>query len=531
MASRVSTGVRSGAVVVAAITVAALVGQPNPQASIVDRQDRNEAMTLRAATLAVAGCTAGMDSDYNGDGARDIAIADPEAAVNGLDKAGLIRVVYGTSGTVQTITESAARTLSTSEAGDRFGHALATYDVNRDGCSDLVVGAPYEDVNGLADVGSVYVLLGAPGGLTTGVESLTWHQDVGTTADALEAGDWFGYSVAAGHTGAGEGFLLIGAPGEDLGAATDAGLVHYIRGSVNVGVDQALAGTTDSNESDDRFGYSVAGSAHHIVAGRPGESVGGHAFAGAASVYTHDLISGKPKLLRDVVSNTPLADEFFGKSVSTVVYRPVGAPAGHIGSLVAIGAPGTDLPGSINGTVLRDAGVVETQTATATEVVFTRAIVDMAVIPPTGGMPPRVVNDQHDGAYFGERVHLVNTTPAAEATAASVLMAVGVPGFDTTVPDAGKTRVMSPTLANERARTVTRDGSVLPGVPLTNELIGTALGGSAQHLYVASPYGDPAVYALAWSDLAAGTVAPTHLWKPGAGGIPAGEVAFGAAIG
>ncbi|MEQ4306332.1 hypothetical protein ABNF97_33995 [Plantactinospora sp. B6F1] len=74
-------------------------------------------------------------------------------------------------------------------------------------------------------------------------------------------------------------------------------------------------------------------------------------------------------------------------------------------------------------------------------------------------------------------------------------------------------------------------GDTLPGSPTARELLGLSLGSSAQYLYLASPYGDGSVAALTWSDLLAGRTVPVRLWRPGEGGLPADEVAFGAAIG
>ena len=475
-------------------------------------------MTTYVLAPPVEGCNAGVDSDYNGDGARDLAIADPEAAVGGHEEAGLVRVMYGGTGTVQTLTEDNARVLSSSEAGDRFGHALATYDVNRDGCSDLVVGAPYEDLNGLADVGSAYVLLGAPDGLATGPESLTWHQDRGAVADTLEAGDWFGFSVAAGHTTTGEGYLIIGAPGEDLPNAVDAGLVHYIRGTVNLGIDQAVTGSTDSNEADDRFGYSVSGSPYHVAAGRPGETVGTAAFAGAATVYTHALASGNLKLVKDQIGGLGQANAHFGKSVSMAAYRPSGAPAGQPDSFLVVGAPGEDVGG------IADAGKVHRYHVTSTGLTGVEGIVH-------GGQG--LSGSAEDGDYFGEKVLVVNTRPDEVATPQTLLVAVAAPGQDLAgASDAGNVSVFGAAATTvPGSAVVQRSAAGLPGSPTAQELIGLAMGGSAEHLYVASPYGDPAVYALSWSDLAAGTVSPAQIWRPGDGGVPAGETAFGAAIG
>lgn len=50
--------------------------------------------TLVSTATAAAGCS-GAESDFNGDGIRDTAIADPEATANGVSKAGVVHIVYG----------------------------------------------------------------------------------------------------------------------------------------------------------------------------------------------------------------------------------------------------------------------------------------------------------------------------------------------------------------------------------------------------------------------------------------------------
>lgn len=63
--------------------------------------DRGGATGGTHAAAAVA-CPSGADSDFNGDGARDTAIADPEADVDGVEKAGVVHVVYGGGSTMPT---------------------------------------------------------------------------------------------------------------------------------------------------------------------------------------------------------------------------------------------------------------------------------------------------------------------------------------------------------------------------------------------------------------------------------------------
>ena len=99
-------------------------------------------------------------------------------------------------------------------------------DFNNDGFDDLAVGTPGED----SGAGLVHVLYGSAAGLTA-TGSQTWGQTILGT-DSSEAGDNFGAALAAGDYN-NDGFtdLAVGVPGEDIGAATDAGLVHFIFGS------------------------------------------------------------------------------------------------------------------------------------------------------------------------------------------------------------------------------------------------------------------------------------------------------------
>ncbi|MGX4657913.1 DNRLRE domain-containing protein [Micromonospora sp. SCSIO 07396] len=478
-------------------------------------------MTVYVTVPPVPGCTAGAVSDFNGDGMTDVAIADPEATVNGQEKAGQIHISYGGIGTVQTLHEGNAQVAGGAEAGNGFGTSMASYDANNDGCTDLAVGVPYKDLNGLADVGVVYVLIGTPAGLAKGPASVTHHQGVGSTPDAPEAEDWFGYSIAASHTAVGGAYLVIGVPGEDIGTAIDAGMVHYIRGTLNLAMTQG-GGIPGVAETDDRTGYAVAASTHHWAVSSPGEAIGTEVFAGAVHVFSHTLTSSLPTVAASLeqdaanVSNTAEANDNFGKSISIAPYRPAGAPAGQVDSLVVVGVPGEDLT-LADDTSVSDAGLLMRFHVT-TGNTFTEL--------------PAVSYTSEDGDYLGEQVLVVNTAPASEATTQTMFIAVGAPGEDAgSVPDSGRVRIF-PALAASIGTPVTigRSSSSLPGLARAQELVGVSLAGNTQRLYVGTPYGDPAVHGFPWTSLAAGSATPAQTWTPGQGGLPADEVAFGAAV-
>jgi hypothetical protein len=138
---------------------------------------------------------------------------------------------------------------------DRFGFAVAGGDLNGDGIDDLAIGIPGYDISVVsgaggwiqaASAGSVAVI---PGEVPVrGVFEFaafrnrpSCHQNVGSTpgldTDRAEAGDRYGYSLAAGDfDGDGADDLAIGIPFEVTASSTsvypDGGAVEVLPGYV-----------------------------------------------------------------------------------------------------------------------------------------------------------------------------------------------------------------------------------------------------------------------------------------------------------
>lgn len=238
----------------------------------------------RGMAIAAATCAGtGGAYDFNGDRHRDIAIADPGAN----DGAGRIIVQYEGINVTQTIDQNAAsNNLWGAEAGDQFGYSMDVVDWNSDGCTDLLVGVPYEDLaNGGRDHGMVHLIYGSPDGLGKGKASENWSQDSDAAGfgDAAENRDHFGYAVAASRTAANQPYLLIGVPGEDHFGHWDAGLVHVLRGTANYAM-WSGNGIPGAAALNDQVGYSLDAATHHFVLGRPGDTIGDRPFAGSAQV-------------------------------------------------------------------------------------------------------------------------------------------------------------------------------------------------------------------------------------------------------
>ena len=205
--------------------------------------------------------------DFNGDGKTDLAIGAPNSSWEG-PPVGAVSVLYGSDGGLLTagrdFWHQGLPGLGLAEIGNRFGFALAAADFNKDGCTDLAIGAPYDEASGVANSGSVYVILGSAAGLANLRQ--VWHQNRldGSTATA---GDRFGAALASGNfNGDGYADLAVGVPNEEEGPVAEAGAVHIILGNEAGLISAGNQYWTPSSPSvqggaaasGDGFGFSLA---------------------------------------------------------------------------------------------------------------------------------------------------------------------------------------------------------------------------------------------------------------------------------
>ncbi|MGI5233256.1 FG-GAP repeat domain-containing protein [Actinoallomurus sp. CA-142502] len=365
----------------------------------------------RAAT-----CSSTSPSDFNGDGFTDVAVGEPGANVGAAAQAGVVHVRYGVAGKTgggEDTTVTQADTGETAEAGDRFGSVLAVGYVDGDGCADLVVGVPDEDVGSAADAGVVQVIYGSPDGLGRGEPSRVIRPGADGVPGTAAAGDRFGAAVDVSGPGFVAHAMVVGAPGRDIGTATDAGQVTYVpfvsgHPGTAAAISQDSPGVTGAAESGDHFGAAVAlsgvkGSSTGIAVGAPDEDIGTDQDAGSVTAIPDpaDATMTSYAYNQDSAGFSGAVEpgDRFGASLSS-------AFPSTDGPLLAIGVPGEDI-----GTIA-DAGMVH--------VLLTKAFTEVAALSQD---TPEVLDQAEAGDRFGAVVAL-----GREQAFARLL--VGIPGED-----------------------------------------------------------------------------------------------------
>ncbi|MEE1774161.1 FG-GAP and VCBS repeat-containing protein [Streptomyces sp. JV185] len=183
-----------GTTVVLAITVATAVTTfPTAQASTPARATTSVSASANEAVPAPAP----RRDDFNGDGYPDLAFTAPGATVDGKTKAGYVGVVYGSKNGLQTstkqvLTQNSPGIPDAAASGDAFGSSMVSADLDKDGYSDLVVGAGSEKAGTFKQAGSLTVIWGGAKGLSGGATLLTGDQEYDGIGSQSAVGDFDG---------------------------------------------------------------------------------------------------------------------------------------------------------------------------------------------------------------------------------------------------------------------------------------------------------------------------------------------------
>jgi hypothetical protein len=262
---------------------------------------------LGGQTGAALGRSVASAGDVNGDGYGDVIIG-ADYYDNGQTNEGRALVFLGTPGGLST---SPAWSAEGDQVGATFGHVVACAgDLNGDGFSDVIVGAPSFD-NEQTDEGRAYVYLGSPSGLST---TPIW------TAEGNQASAFFGEAVAGAGDVNGDGYsdIVVGAPNYDLSDVDEGKAVVYLGGPGGPALTPVWSG------------YGSQAGAHLGVAAACGGDVNGDGRSDlllGASGYDNDSVDdGRaylylgtatgPKSYPDWVSHGSQAGELYGCALS-----------------------------------------------------------------------------------------------------------------------------------------------------------------------------------------------------------------------
>jgi hypothetical protein len=254
-----------------------------------------------------------VTGDFNRDGSLDVAIGAPDAdfaptaPAPARPNAGAVYILFGKStfpanaiiDTSLTATNQPDVKIFGAASDDNLGFALAAGDVNGDGGTDLVIGAPGFDpstgspATTQANAGAVHILFGATT-LTPKIIDLNTPNSTNVVIFGEHSGDRFGSAIAVGDVTGGTpavADLLVGAPASTgpapaVSARADGGAAFLLNGGDGLNNTGATIKTIDLGST----------AAALRIFGNTGSQLGSSVAIGDInSAGPSDIIVGAPK--------------------------------------------------------------------------------------------------------------------------------------------------------------------------------------------------------------------------------------------
>lgn len=237
--------------------------------------------------------------DINGDGIDDIIIGAPGVevftdATTFHAGAGEAYVIFGSNTSFPPViysnelNQTNGFVIQGGFTNDEFGHSVSyAGDVNNDGISDVIIGAPLAEASNHMNAGKAYVIFGSKSALPSMLNVNNLDGTNGFDIEGEKENDFLGMSVsfAGDHNGDNIDDFIIGATSASNSEGVDSGAAYVIYGSSSL----ARSSSVKSADLNGANGFAIYGNDRS----RMGSSV---AFAGDVNADgIDDVIIGAPR--------------------------------------------------------------------------------------------------------------------------------------------------------------------------------------------------------------------------------------------
>jgi hypothetical protein len=261
--------------------------------------------------------------DVNGDGYSDVIIG-AGFYENNLSNEGSVWIWFGSSTGLGADGNPTNEdwTAESNQSNALFGNSVATAgDVNGDGYSDVLIGAPDYD-NGQTDEGAAYLWLGGISGPVANGTPL----NANWSAQSDQANAKFGFSVSTAGDVNGDGYsdVVIGAPRYDSTQTSEGRAFVWYGSSSDLGADGTIGNagwTYVSGQDQAQFGYSIFTAGDVNGDGYSDVIAGAHLYdSGESNEGQAYVFNGSPTGLSSTVNFTKAGtagSDYLGANVSS----------------------------------------------------------------------------------------------------------------------------------------------------------------------------------------------------------------------